>query len=197
MRGVGLGCSGFRILFCRVIRLAATSFCSFSDLSKLGSLIATRKLISAGDYFSIPLHESDSVQGERPLGLGQILSLEKDALNSYGCAFWPFLEEDVVSQLATPPAIVTLVTPDFLKSRLWKVQGNAPVSVAERERRYEKFRERDWVGAKILGSGIIRSALRAFHGLEYWDQFAEPDYLTRLLQPTTEIPKNARFKPRA
>ena len=149
-----------------------------------------RVCVRAGDYFTIPLGDS----GDAPLALGQVLSVEPQAMNSYGCAFWPSLEGDATRQLTTPPAVVTLVTPELIKSRKWQVKGNVRAVVPAGARRYEAFRRADWVGAKIVGSGNIRTVLRAFHGLEYWDQYADPDYMTKLLQPGSEIPKNARFK---
>ena len=150
-------------------------------------------VVQAGDYFTIPLGDS----GDAPLALGQVLSVEPQAMNSCGCAFWPNVEEDVTSQLSSPPAVVTLVTPDLLKSRKWQIRGNVRAVVPVGARRYEAFRRADWVGAKIVGSGIMRTVLRAFNGLDYWDQYADPDYMTKLLQPGIEIPTHARFKPSA
>ena len=156
-----------------------------------------RKPIEVGDYFTIPLGESRDVHPVDLFALGQVLSIEPAAMNSYGCAFWPRLEEGVLHQLSTPPAIVCLTTPDLLKSRRWKIAGNTSVLVPVGSRRYEAFRQSKWGGAKIVGSGIIRTVLRACHGLEYWDQYYEPDYMTKLLQPGVKVPKNARFKPDA
>lgn len=114
---------------------------------------------------------------------------------SFGCAFWPDIERSAEHQIGKPPFIVSLITTELLKSRKWKVQGNAPIHVPDNVRRYEQFRSKEWVGAKIVGAGIIRVALRAFHGLEDWDGYHDPDYITKLLQPGVEIPKHARFNP--
>jgi hypothetical protein len=153
-----------------------------------------RKPFIAGDYFAIPLGDPSSPKVDDPVGVGQILSIEQDAMASYGCAFWPSIEQSAEHQISRPPVIVSLVTTELLKSRKWKVQGNAPSHVPGDARRYEQFRSKKWVGAKIVGAGIIRVALRAFHGLEYWDGYYDPDYITKLLQPGVGIPKNARFK---
>ncbi|MFZ3128846.1 MAG: hypothetical protein WA136_12600 [Rhodoferax sp.] len=154
-----------------------------------------RKPFTAGDYFAIPLGDPSAPTVDDPVGLGQILSIEQNAMASFGCAFWPDIERSAEHQIGKPPFIVSLITTELLKSRKWKVQGNAPIHVPDNVRRYEQFRSKEWVGAKIVGAGIIRVALRAFHGLEDWDGYHDPDYITKLLQPGVEIPKHARFNP--
>lgn len=156
-----------------------------------------RKPFTTGDYFAIPLGDPSSPTADDPVGLGQILSIEQHAMASYGCAFWPSLEGNAEQQIRKPPIIVSLVTTELFTSRKWKLQGNAPVNVPDNLRRYEQFRSKEWVGAKIVGAGIVRVVLRAFHGLEYWDGYHDPDYMTKLLQPGVGVPKNARFKPKA
>ncbi|WP_152528849.1 hypothetical protein [Rhodoferax saidenbachensis] len=156
-----------------------------------------RKPFTAGDYFAIPLGDPYAPKVDDPLGLGQILSIEQGSMASYGCAFWPCIEQSAEHQTSKPPTIVSLVTTELLKSRQWTVQGNATIHVPDNVRRYEQFRSKKWVGAKIVGAGAIRVTLRAFHGLEYWDCYHDPDYMTKLLQPNVGIPKNARFKPSA
>ena len=96
---------------------------------------------------------------------------------SYGCAFWPSIEQSAEHQITQPPFIVSLVTTELFRSRAWKVQGSAQIHVPESSRRYEQFRSKKWVGAKIVGAGVIRVALRAFHGLEYWDGYHDPEYI--------------------
>lgn len=156
-----------------------------------------RKPFAVGDFFAIPLGDPSAPRTDDPVGLGQILSIELNAMASYGCAFWPSIEQAAEQQISKPPAIVSLVTTDLLTARKWKVQGNAPIHVPDSVRRYEQYRSKHWVGAKIVGAGIIRVVLRAFHGLEYWDGYHDPEYMTKLLQPGVGIPKNARFKPGA
>ena len=153
------------------------------------------KPFTVGDYFAIPLGDPSAPSTDDPVGLGQILSIELKAMSSYGCAFWPSIEHSAEHQISNPPVIVSLVTTELLRSRTWKVQGNAPNHVPDNERRYEQFRTKEWVGAKIVGAGIIRVVLRAFHGLEYWDGYHDPEHMTKLLQPGVGIPTNARFKP--
>jgi hypothetical protein len=154
--------------------------------------MATRSSIETGDYFSVPLHRADSEL--HIFALGQVISVEKHALNSVACAFWPTLESDVSKQLSTRPIVVQLVTRDSLTKRIWKKLGNSSVHVNKADCLYEIFREAAWVGAKIEGSGIIRDLLRAYHGIEYWDSYADPNYFSELLLPGVSIPATAKFK---
>ena len=75
-----------------------------------------------GDYFTVPLV---------PQGIeafGQVLSVERQALNSVGCAFWSthFVEG---APVAEPPVAVLLVTPDLLIS-LKSIKGLDQVKAA-------------------------------------------------------------------
>jgi hypothetical protein len=52
--------------------------------------------ISGGDYFRVPLDDNAEA-------LGQVIAIEKQALNAVACAFWPHLTSNPVAQLALPP----------------------------------------------------------------------------------------------
>ena len=148
--------------------------------------MARQKLVP-GDYYEIPLEAGYSA-------LGQMLSVEKEALNAVACAFWATIEEDPISQLGKSPISVLLITPDLIKSGVWKALGNASISVPENMRTYEQFRANRWIGAKVIGSGIVRKFLNAFNGLQYWDSWANPKYLESLLAPGIPVPREAVFK---
>ena len=117
------------------------------------------------------------------------------ALNSSICAFTntrligveteiPFSRGNVIAVLFT--------TPDQLQTGNWKVVRReseyAPVS------RYidmAALEARDFRRVKVIGSGMIHSLLNAWHGLEPWDAFYEPDYLDKLLLPYVKRPASA------
>ncbi len=40
-----------------------------------------------------------------------------------------------------------------------------------------------WIGAKVIGSGIIASFLSAFYNLRDWTEMKDPEYYTKLLRP--------------
>ena len=155
------------------------------------------KTFNDGDYFFVPLGDDGSPLGTEPDALGQVLSIEKTVLGGVPCAFWARANDDVIEQLKSQPIAVEVVTPDLLKSGRWAIQGNGPVFVPSAMRHYEAFRGTDWVGAKVRGSGNLRNLLRAFRGLEYWDDYADPTYLNSLLTSGTPVPSNAKFKPRS
>ena len=147
-----------------------------------------------GDYFDVPLVPDDCSEEAVPPAFGQVLSLEPSAMNSVACAFWPERAGDVESLLSQKPIAVQLVTPDLLRDQQWPIRGNGACSVPMQYRRYEQFRAAEWVGAKVVGSGIIRELLLAFRGLALWDDFADPTYLDRLLLPGVSPPPCARYK---
>lgn len=127
-----------------------------------------------GDIFGVPLPDGS-------MGVGQVLSLEPDALNSVGCVF--------VSAIVGPqglsgeprPIAALLITPDLLKSGVWPVKASAPVLLPREEWPYEPYRASHWVGVKVTGSGIVRALLAAYHRLTPWDDWQDPNYLDSLL----------------
>ena len=147
-----------------------------------------------GDYFAVALSSKDAPEPALPPAFGQVLSLEAAALNSVACAFWPEYNDDVAGILATRPISIEIVTPDLLKRKIWPILGNAPVVVPLTLRGYEQYRDKEWVGAEIVGSGNIRELLMAWRGLVPWDDFHDPNYLDGLLLPGMKPPPTARYK---
>jgi hypothetical protein len=147
-----------------------------------------------GDYFEVPLLPDGFAKAVLPPAFGQVLSLETSAMNSVACAFWPERTADVESLLRQKPVAVQLVTSDLLRNKHWPICGNAAISVPVQYRPYERFRSAEWVGAKIVGSGIMRGLLLAFRGLALWDDYADPHYLNGLLLPGVSPPMCARYK---
>jgi len=135
---------------------------------------------AVGAIFTIPL-----VDGSR--AIGQIVGREPQVLNSWTCAFSrlrlgkeevaepkdALLPEDVIS--------VQFVTGDLLKKGRWKIHAHAPVRLPKSDFPHEECRANGWIGAKIIGSGIIESFLAAFYGLGYWDEMKDPEYYDHLL----------------
>ena len=115
-------------------------------------------------------------------------------MDSVACAFWPESKSDVTALLASPPISVQLVTPDLLRRKVWPIRGNAPVVVPMRLRTYEPFRSKEWVGAKIRGSGNMRELLLAYRGLAAWNDFHDPHYLDSLLLPGILPPPTAKYR---
>ena len=68
---------------------------------------------------------------------------------------------------------------------------SSPVKVSPKLFAWEGFRRHRWVGATILGSGIIRQFVNAYHGLTPWDTMADPVYFTKLLVKGAAMPSCA------
>lgn len=142
----------------------------------------------AGDVFVLTLDDKTNT-------VGQVLREAGRPLNSAICAFTnirlngdeaeiPFSRGDVIA--------VLFATPDQLESGDRKVVRHeseyAPVS------RYidmAALEAKDFRRVTVIGSGNVHSLLNAWHGLEPWDAFYEPDYLDKLLLPFVMRPASA------
>lgn len=147
-----------------------------------------------GDVFAVRLDDGS-------YALGQMLGHEPQALNSFGCAFYDLRSTGVP---VLPPALpqdkliaVLLITPDLLKRGHWPIVGQQPITTPLSVRPYEKYREKRWVGAKIIGSANVAALLNAFYGLALWDKFHDPNYLDGLLLDPALKPKNVVLTERA
>ena len=140
-----------------------------------------------GDVFVVPL-------SDRTYSLGQILGYERQALNSVACAFYniriidappleipaPLPQDRVIS--------ILLTTPDLLNRAVWPVVTDRAIATPVAVRPYEQYRAKNWVGARIIGSGIVSKFLNAYFALAPWDAMHDPDYYDCLLL-------NASLKP--
>jgi hypothetical protein len=89
---------------------------------------------------------------------------------------------------------VQFVTGDLLKKGRWKIYAHAAVRLPQSDFPYEECRANRWIGAKMIGSGIIESFLAAFHGLGYWDEMKDPEYYDHLLFPRVGRPDGIKRK---
>ena len=143
-----------------------------------------RQKLKEGDVFEISLENGETAYG-------QILSIEPDALNSIGCVFWEPSVNLFTVVTESNPLSVLLISPDLLKKGAWRIIGNAMPKVQISERPYEAFRKNNWVGVKVIGSGIIVELMRACAGLREWNKWAIPEYLDQLLLPGIVRPERA------
>ena len=58
----------------------------------------------------------------------------------------------------------------------------------------EKFYETGYIGAKIYDFGLVEDFLNAYHKLEYWDDWFNPNYLDEFLINLSLKPKNLKLK---
>ncbi len=150
---------------------------------------ASPKSLQPGTVFLVRL-----VDGTH--GVGQILKVTKEAMNSVLCAFFDIrLEADardpIVALDATHLVSVQFVTPDLLKNGKWTIiTERAPAVSIEDYVPLRALERNGFVGAKIVGSGNIGEFLSAYHALCPWDEWADPHYLDKLLVFPDKRPSN-------
>jgi len=152
--------------------------------------IKSRQMWKEGDCFLIPLSDGNGL-------MGQVLATEQSVLNSVSCALFHHI---MSSQECPPPELDRLfsalfTTRDLLDSGRWKVVASYPVPVPREKFPFEELRQNRFVGAKVVGSKNVEEFVNAFCGLTIWDDWADPNYLDRLLISPDVKPKNLLYKP--
>lgn len=132
-----------------------------------------------GSIFLVPLSDGRSA-------VGQVLRRTPRALNSAICAFYDlrvFPRAKVAPEDLDVQRLISLlfVTTDLLTYGVWPLVGEAPPRHLERMTRLPALEKASYVGAKVIGSGNVREFLEAYDGLRPWDDYADPQYLDKLL----------------
>lgn len=148
---------------------------------------------TVGDVFLVKTNDGKSV-------IGQIVAQEQHVLNCVSCAFfdWRISEEPEIMGLQTLPLkkmfSILFVTRDLLDNGVWRIVGHLPVIVPKELFPYENLRQGGFVGAKVIGSGIINEFLNAYYALTPWDDWKDPEYLDKLLLSPDKKPDNLKYK---
>jgi hypothetical protein len=147
-----------------------------------------RQRWTPGAVFLVPLSDGNCA-------VGQVLRRTPGALNSVICAFYDFRRHCTdsvdISELSEKRLVaIQFTTPDLLDNSTWRVAGQGPVRHLDLRRDIETIESSDWVGAKVIGSGIIRKFLDAYYGLRSWNAWADPAYLDKLLISPDRRPVN-------
>ena len=144
-----------------------------------------------GTVFAVPLSDGSSV-------LGQVVGEQREVLNSVTCAFFNHrtssTSSDVPDLVTLHPIAIQFITRDLLNKRVWKPLDVRKVTVDKNLFPFEETRSKGWVGAKMIGSGIIINFLEAFFGLRPWDMMKDPAYFDRLLVSPELKPKEVTYK---
>ena len=153
-----------------------------------------KQIFNPGDVFLISLPDAN-------FALGQVVSCELSCMDSVLCVFFKdkFETEQVAGEFA--PSLsdvlsVQLTTRDLLDLGTWKIVKASSPLVVESIFPINELRKKGYVGAKIRGSKIMTDLVCAYHGLEIWDDYADPNYLDSLLAPGVHRPTNAALKQR-
>lgn len=141
-----------------------------------------RQVPNVGDAFLVPLDDATGC-------LGQIVEIEREVLNSVTAAFFglrlpsPPSETELADLVASAPIACLFVTRDLFNAGLWARVGRAPVRLEDSLLPHRDARRRAWVGARVIGSGIVEKFLNAYFGLREWDEMNDPKYYSKLLLP--------------
>jgi hypothetical protein len=141
-----------------------------------------------GSVFLIPL--SDGGQA-----VGQVTAYEPAMLNSVSCILTSLRTWAPGVSIPESSVIASLFTTyDLLTNGRWEILGNAAIPITQADLPYERLRSAGWVGAKMTGSRNVEAFVNAWFGLAPWDDWADPNYLDRLLFRGVGRPATATFK---
>jgi len=147
----------------------------------------------AGDVFTIQL-------ADKRYAIGQVLDLMMP--NVVRCALYGVayaaVDEQALRKDVCRDNLISLVatTREQLDFHVWRVVGNCDVFVSRQEFPNEATRSNGWVGSVTYDAAILEDFLNAFHGLVYWDDWADPKFLDELLVDVSLKPKSLLHKKR-
>jgi hypothetical protein len=149
-----------------------------------------RQIAKTGSVFLIPLDDGTAM-------LAQIVEIVPQVLNSITIAVF----DRQIVDLNSLPKLVSLenekiiscqfVTRDLFSNGVWRQIARVPVDISGDRLPYRDTEKNRWIGAKVIGSGIIRSFLSAYQGLRPWNEMLDPGYYTKLLLPGVPVPSTA------
>ena len=145
-----------------------------------------RQVPKVGDVFAVPLDDGSST-------IGQVVEATPILMNSITCLFFdakaddPELSDDQ-SLAEYKPISCQFVTRDSFNRGKWRRLANVEVTFPEAEFPYRETENDGWVGAKVIGSGIITGFLNAYYSLRDWHEMKDPDYYAKLLLPGVSRP---------
>ena len=137
-----------------------------------------RQIPKIGDVFLVTLHDRLKVPG-------QVVETHPILMNSITCAFFDMKLGDTVELpvcLAEEDLLACqFVTRDRFNNGTWSRVANRPVELPDHCLPYRETESTGWVGAKVIGSGIMESFLKAYYGLGSWTEMKDPQYYEKLL----------------
>ncbi len=152
-----------------------------------------KKTWDVGNIFSVELNDGS-------YAIGQVVGREAEVLNSITCAlfrlrFVELPQLDNVEVLDESNLIACqFTTKDLLTKRIWKTLGNREPVIPNSAFPHEDCRSNGWIGAEVHGSGILVKFLEAYHALDVWDDWYDPNYLDSILWKEAKKPDNLKYK---
>ena len=134
-----------------------------------------KQIAKIGDVFWVPIDDGSMV-------LGQVVEINREVLNSITCAFYDVRKGSGAFNFSKPVS-VQFVTKDLFNKGVWARDSNTPIQIGSDLLPYRETAQNGWVGAKVIGSGIMENFLSAFFGLRSWSEMHDPNYYEKLLLP--------------
>lgn len=143
-----------------------------------------------GTVFLVPLQNGKC-------GVGQVITNE--VMGSPTVAVFPVClpcdcELSAVPALQEESCIALLtVFGRSLDRGIWRTLGQREVAMLSSRGVNWETRGSQWVGAEVFTSNIVEALLNAYHALEPWDDFADPEFLDKLLLPPHKRPAGVKL----
>ena len=143
-----------------------------------------------GDIFLVSLEDGT-------FSVGQVVAQDKEVLNSVFCVFSMVRVKGSEAEISIDIDNVVsalFTTPDLLNSGDWLVVRNEEPIPVDKFFDIKKLKSEGFLGAKVIGSGVVIKLMDACFGLYPWDDFYEPDYLDKLLLSPSKKPAKVIYK---
>ena len=150
-----------------------------------------KQVPNAGDVFLVELND-------RSFAVGQVLEVRPILMNSFTCAFFDtrVSSADSIDFPLERASVLScqFVTRDAFNRGHWKRTFKVAPRIREADLPYRDRERSGWIGAKVIGSGIMTSFLNACFGLGNWTEMKDPKYYDALLFSGRQRPTLARVE---
>jgi hypothetical protein len=137
-----------------------------------------KQVPAVGDVFLVELRNGS-------FAIGQVLETRPILMNSFTCAFFDkrvSSKEEIELPLSKDLILsCQFVTRDAFNRGKWKRVTNAASVIADAYLPHREKEQTGWIGAKVIGSGIMTGFLNAYFGLGDWTEMQDPKYYDGLL----------------
>lgn len=126
----------------------------------------------------------------------QVLSLQREALNSVVCAFSLLSPKEVRRREEVRPCNVIsiqFVTRNLLDCGAWPVFQHGTVLAYHALFHLQSHIDQEFVGTEIIGAGIMRNFLDACHGKFPWNGYFDPEFFDKLLIAPDRKPRSVVY----
>jgi hypothetical protein len=130
-----------------------------------------------GDVFHVPSLDGGCY-------LGQVAVDKKQEIGAIFCFFYDGkfrCDQNCAPTELKPSEIISavLITPEALERQLWKICANSPIPDHPKLKLLPALREKNFVGAVIVGSGLVEKYLDTYFGLVEESFWPDLNYVRR------------------